>query len=224
MILFSILLKLAGNYYPNNLAQVNKNLDSIPIQKSSGPVNIDQRVLNLMAQAKESGVGFFKGIVDFFKSYQFKEIIFIVKFIFIIISALLALLLFLLILKIIFRSPVKKTLKSATKKVVHPSRSIPLVFNKKKIARKIAKIDKRIESGVEENYKMALLEIDVLFDSIVKNLGYGTEKKLSNIADIKAAGKLNKKIIEEKKYKLSYEDAKKSVDAYKDGLKELGVL
>jgi hypothetical protein len=219
-----MLLKLAGNYYPNNLAQANKNLDSTPIQKSSGPVNVNQGALNLMAQAKEDGVGFFKGIVDFFKSYQFKEIVFIVKFIFIIISALLALLLFLLILKIIFRSPVKKTFKFVTKKVVYPSRSIPLVFNKKKIMKKIAKIDKRIESGVEENYKMALLEINDLFDSIVKNLGYGAEKKLSNITDIKAAGKLNKKIIEEKEYKLSYEDAKKSVDAYKDGLEELGVL
>lgn len=223
MILFSILLKLAGNYYPNNPAQVN-NLESIPVQNSSGPVNINQWALDLMAQAKEGGVDFFKGIVDFFKSYQFKEIIFIVKFIFIIISALLALLLFLLILKIIFRSPVKKTFKFVTKKVVYPSKSIPLVFNKKKITKKIAKIDKRIESGVKENYKMALLEMNALFNSIVKNLGYGIEKKLSNIADIKAADKLNKKIIEEKEYKLFYEDTKKSVDAYKDGLKELGVL
>ena len=219
-----MLLKLAGNYYPNNSAQVSTNLDSTPVQNSSGPVNVDQWALNLMAQAKEGGVGFFTGIVDFFKSYQFKEIIFVVKFIFIIISVLLVLLLLLLILKIIFRSPVKKTFKSVTKKVVYPSKLTPLVFNKKKIARKIAKIDKRIESGVKENYKMALLEINALFDSIVKNLGYGIEKKLSNIADIKAAGKLNKKIIEEKEYQLSYEDAKKSVDAYKDGLKELGVL
>lgn len=192
------------------MAQINKN--------------VDQWTLNVMAQAKESGVGFFKGIIDFFKSYQFKEIVFIIKFIFIIISILLALLLFLLILKIIFSSFTKKTFGFATGKVIYPSKLNPLVFNKNKIMKKISKIDKRIESGVKENYKMALLEMNVLFDSIIKDLGYGIEKKLSNIADIKTAGKISKKIIEEKEYKLSYEDAKKAVDAYKDGLKELEVL
>ena len=59
---------------------------------------------------------------------------------------------------------------------------------------------------------------------ILKNIGYGIEKKLTNIDEIKAANKLNDKILEDKKIKISKEQAEKSVEAYRQGLRELEML
>lgn len=173
----------------------------------------------LLAQVQNFFTDGWENITDFFASYQWQEMVFAAKSILIVISFLLALLMFLLLVKIIVISPIKKSLYKTSK-----TRYASPVFNKQKIKKNWGKVEKRVKSGVEVNYKLAILEANKLFDRVVKELGYGVEKKLPNADDIKAAGKFKDKLIEEKKLKVSKEEAEKITETYKKGLEELGML
>jgi len=157
-------------------------------------------------------------IATFFTSYQWQEILFTAKVIFIIISFLLLLAIIALLIRIIVISPLERSFFKRSKSERGP------IFSNKKIKKRWTKIEKRFESGIEANYKLALIEADKLFDRVVKEMGYGKEKKLANIDEIKSAGKLKDKVIEEKKYKLSKEQTKEALKAYKNGLEELELL
>lgn len=178
--------------------------------------NIDKNANGFLNQAAVFFADLWQKIIDFFGSYKWQEIVFVVKFIFIIISLLLIILIIILLLKIITGSTLHKPLIS--------SRRLEPTFNKKKISRKWKKIAKRIESEVEANYKLAVLEADKIFNNIIKEFGYGTEKRLSNIDEIKQASKFKEAVIEDKKLKISKEEAQKTVEAYRKGLEELGAL
>lgn len=157
-------------------------------------------------------------IATFFTSYQWQEILFTAKVIFVIISFLLLLAIIALLIRIIVISPLERSLFKRSKSERGP------IFSNKKIKKRWTKIERRFNSGIEANYKLALIEADKLFDRVVKEMGYGKEKKLANIDEIKSAGKLKDKVVEEKKYKLSKEQTKEALEAYKNGLKELELL
>lgn len=175
------------------------------------------REQQILAQASNFFTDTWQKIVDFFTSYQWQEIVFTIKVIFIIISFLLLLAIIFLLFRMIIGSIL-------TKPLAKKSHKTGPVFNKKKIKKRWQKVDKKIKSGLEANYKLALLEADKIFDRVVKEIGYGREKQLSNIDEIKQANKLKDSIVEDKKLKISKEEAEKSIAAYKKGLEELGVL
>jgi Na+-transporting methylmalonyl-CoA/oxaloacetate decarboxylase gamma subunit len=169
----------------------------------------------LLAQTKNFLTDMWEKINTFFNSYTWQEILFNIKVVFVVITFILFLFLVILIIRIKIISPLKRYFLKAKKEEK---------FNKKKLEKKIKKIDNRIKSGIEANYKLAVLEIEKLFDRVLKEIGYGAEKKLDSIDEIKQAGKIKKNIIEDKKTTLSKESAEKAVSAYKKGLKELGIL
>ena len=167
-----------------------------------------------MAEAKNAWIGLWNTIMEFFKSYQWKEILFGIKVGLFIFSLLLLLAIILVLLKSI-------TLNSLAK----PASNLKsIVFDKKKMARKWAKIEKKLNTGAEANYKLAILEADNFFDEIIKSVGYEKEKSLSNIIEIKMARKIKNNIIEDSGFLLTYEDTKNFLAAYKVGLEELGAL
>jgi hypothetical protein len=94
----------------------------------------------------------------------------------------------------------------------------------KKNQKRWLKIEKKLNSGQEANYKLAILEADALYDEYLKILGHEKENGLSNINEIKMAKGVRKKIVDDNQYVLTREEAEKSVYAYKKGLGELGVL
>jgi hypothetical protein len=143
-------------------------------------------------------------IIDFFKSYKFKEIIFTLKMISVILSILLVACLLIIIVKSV------KLGRAATKI--------------KKNNQRFLKIEKKLISGQKETYKLAILEADALYDDCLKILGYEQEKKLSNFDEIKKARQVKKQIIDNNHYALTKEEAEKSISAYKHGLRELGAL
>ncbi len=142
--------------------------------------------------------------VGFFKSYTFKEIIFNLKTISLILSLL-------FLAGIIFVIWETMCLGKTVKKI-------------KKVTKRWLKIEKRLKSGQEANCKLAILEADALYDENLKILGYEKEKGLSNIDEIKLAKSIKRKIIDDNQYILSREEAEKSISAYKKGLEELGML
>ena len=87
-----------------------------------------------------------------------------------------------------------------------------------------AKIGKRFNSGVEANYKLAILEADNFYDESLKILGYEKEKTLSNIEEIKRTKRIKNRIIDDSNFILTRENATDGLIAYKKGLEELGIL
>lgn len=152
----------------------------------------------------------------FFTSYQWQEIVFTIKVIFIIISFLLLMAIIFLLARIIVGSMIRRPLIK--------SRKPEPVFNKKKIKKRWEKVNKKIKSGLEANYKLAIIEADRIFDRVLKEIGYGKEKKLSNIDEIKQANKIKNNVVEDKKLKISKEQTEKAIEAYRKGLEELGLL
>ena len=168
----------------------------------------------LLAQAKDFFVNLWETIADFFGSYKFQEIVFSLKFVFILISFILSVLIVLLILKIIVSSFTKRN-------NVFKSNNLSPSFNTKKIEKKWLKIENKIKSGVEANYKLAIIEAEKVFNSVLKEFGHDFKKKLSNVDDFKIADKLKNDIIEDKKLEVSKEQAESAVIFYKKGIEEL---
>lgn len=86
------------------------------------------------------------------------------------------------------------------------------------------KIIRRLNSGIEANHKLAILEADRLYDESLKILGYDKEKTLNNLDEIKKAKKIKNHIIDDSNFKLTAENAVYGLIAYKKGLEELGIL
>lgn len=178
----------------------------------------EQNAFEMLAQVKNFFVDAWENIAEFFTSYQFKEIVFTIKIILILISIFLVAIIFGLLCKIIITSMLSKPLYKSRKPKPAP------IFNKKKIRKRWEKVEKRLKTDLEANCKLALIEADKIFDRVIKELGYGVEKKLPNADGIKAANKLKNKIIDDKKLKLSKSEAETAVGEYKKGLEELGML
>lgn len=176
------------------------------------------RELKLFAQVGGFFSDVWEKLNDFLGSPQWENALFNIKIGFLILSILLVVLIILLILKISIITPLHRSFKRPSAKSDTP------VFSKKKIAKRWTKIENKLNSGIEANYKLAVIEADKLFDMILKNFGYERGKKLTSIDEIKAAGKIKDKIFEDKKIKISKEEAEKLIEAYKKGLEELEVL
>jgi len=169
----------------------------------------------ILAQAGNYFTNIWEKIVNFLTSYQWKELIFALKTASIIISLIFGFLIVVLLIKVNIGSKVKK--------VFSPSKPVP-AFNKKRIQKKWIKIEKRLKTGAEANFKLAVLEADKIFNDILKDVGYEAEIKISNKDEIKQAGKIKNKIIDDSEFSLTEIEAQKIVDAYKRGLEDLGAI
>lgn len=105
----------------------------------------------------------------------------------------------------------------------------------KKFEKKWQKILKRLKKGDENNLKLAIIEADKLFDNLLLRMGYRgqdleerlklmTSAQLSNLEEIQQAHRIRDRIVQEKYYRLSTEEAEKSISAYEKAFKELMVL
>ncbi len=221
MNLFLKSLKFSGNFtnnpqYIDNAA--NNNLaDNVGKMVANTNGNYDQvmrqGIVRFMAQARTVWTDFGASVFDFFKSYKFKEIVFTLKTI----SLILSLILLAIIIYVFIKS---NSLGKAKVTTINPK----AVFKKKKTQKKWAKIEKRFNSGNEANYKLAIIEADNFYDECLKILGYESEKNLSNADEVKKARKIKGKIIEDSDFVLTTGDTKNSLDAYKKGLEELNVI
>jgi len=212
MTLFLKSLKFTGNYLnnPDYTNTVNSNMN----YSHNGDV-IRGQFIDLMAQARNAWIDFGASVVDFFKSYTFKEIIFTLKTVSLILSFLaLAMIIFIFFKSNALGKPAKQIVEVAggSKKKI------------KKVLRKWAKIEKKLASETESNYKLAVLEADNLYDEILRAVGFEKEKTLSNLDDIKNAKRIKRNIIDDSGFLLTRAETENSLNAYKKGLEELGAL
>ena len=108
-------------------------------------------------------------------------------------------------------------------------------FGAKKMTRQWGKIAERLETGLETEYKLAIIEADDMMDASLKRMGYDgqtLEKKLEkltlatlpNIQQLYEVHQLRNNVVHDPDYQLSLEEAKKALDAYNQALRDLQIL
>jgi len=108
-------------------------------------------------------------------------------------------------------------------------------FGIRKIVKTWNKITKSLETGLESEYRLALIEADSVLDNIFKRMGYKgealgerldklTSTTLPNLEQVREVHKIRNSIIHDPDYKLTLEEAKKALETYEQALRDLQVL
>ena len=108
-------------------------------------------------------------------------------------------------------------------------------FGVRKIVRDWQKIKAGLITGQESEYKLAVFKADAMLDRILTGMGFGgktlgerltrlTTASLPNIEDVKQAHKTRNNIVHDPDYRLSLEEAKKTVETYEKALTDLRAL
>ena len=108
-------------------------------------------------------------------------------------------------------------------------------FGAKKASKKWIKISKRLESGKESEYKLAVIEADDLLNDVLKNMGYKgetikekldqiEESVLPNIEEVRQAHQVRNDIVYDPDYQLTLEQAKKTLDIYERTFRDLELI
>lgn len=105
-------------------------------------------------------------------------------------------------------------------------------YGARKTAKAWAKIRRRLETGIESEYKLAVIETDSMLDDILKRMGYEgeglgerleklTSAALPNIEKVWQAHKIRNNIIHDPDYKLTLEETREILDIYQKALRDL---
>jgi hypothetical protein len=108
-------------------------------------------------------------------------------------------------------------------------------YGLKKIVKEWTAITRRLDTGLESEYKLAIIEADSLLDDILKKMGFGGETlgeklekltyvSLSSVDDAREAHKTRNNIVHDPDYRLSLDDAKKTISIYEKSLIDLQAL
>lgn len=108
-------------------------------------------------------------------------------------------------------------------------------YGTKKLAKQWAKIAVRLESGLESEYKLTVIEADSMLTDVLQASGYAGETLadrlkqltpiiLSNVDEILECHKIRDSIVHDPNYKLSSEEAKKTVSVFEKALTDLGAI
>ena len=108
-------------------------------------------------------------------------------------------------------------------------------YGLKKFIKEWKKIEERLDTGLESEAKLALIEADSLLDEALKRLGYPGEslgerlEKLAvdimpNLSQVQEVHKIRNNIIHDPTYKLNLGEAKKALAIYEKALINLDVL
>jgi len=108
-------------------------------------------------------------------------------------------------------------------------------YGVRKLARIWAKIMVRLERASESEYKLAVIEADGLLDDTLKRMGYAgeslgdrlkqlTEATLPNLDLLLKAHKIRNDIVHDPDYRLSLEQAKRTLKIFEQALRDLQAL
>jgi len=108
-------------------------------------------------------------------------------------------------------------------------------FGMKKWVRHWEKIKERLDSGLESDAKLSLLEADSMLNDVLKNMGYEgnnlTERLeklttgiLPNLDEVLEAHKIRNNVVHDPSYKIEINEIKKILDIYEKAFVSLDVL
>ena len=106
-------------------------------------------------------------------------------------------------------------------------------YGSRQISKRWSKIKKRIESGSESEYKLAVIEADDFLNEVLEKHGYegkNFQETLDKAAkfimpiidDVLAAHEVRNSIVYDPNYKLDTEQAKKILSAYQSAIDSIG--
>lgn len=108
-------------------------------------------------------------------------------------------------------------------------------FGVKKLTKQWLAIAARLETGLESEYKLAVIEADSTFGDVLKAMGYGgetlgerlekvTSAIVPNIEEVRQSHKIRNNIVHDPDYRLNLEETKKAITIYEKALIDLGAL
>lgn len=108
-------------------------------------------------------------------------------------------------------------------------------FGISKIAKQWRKITTRLETGIESEAKLALIEADSILDDVLKKMGYSGETLderlksvtptiIPNVAEVLEAHKIRNNIVHDPDYRLNLDQARNTLAIYERALRELDLL
>ena len=107
-------------------------------------------------------------------------------------------------------------------------------YGQREMTKQWEKIKKRVESGAESDYKLAIIDADDFLVEVLDNRGYdgkdfeeiiGKAGRLIApiLKDVLSAHELRNSIVYNPDYKLSADEAKKVLDIYESVVKDIGI-
>lgn len=105
----------------------------------------------------------------------------------------------------------------------------------RKILKQWTKTRQRLETGLESEYKLAVIEADSTLDEVLRKMGYlgdtigeRLEKinvaVLPNVEEVREIHKTRNNIVHDPDFRLNLDEAKKVIAIYEKALTELGAL
>jgi len=105
----------------------------------------------------------------------------------------------------------------------------------RKILKQWTKTKGRLETGLESEYKLAVIESDSTLDEVLKKMGYAGDTigerlekinvaVLPNVEEVRNAHKIRNNIVHDPDYKINSDEAKKAMAIYEKALADLGAL
>jgi hypothetical protein len=105
-------------------------------------------------------------------------------------------------------------------------------YGLRKVVKDWAKITARLETGLESEYKLAVIEADSILNDILKRMDFGgktlgerleklTTAILPNLEQIWETHKIRNNIVHDPDYRLTLDEAKRVLDIYEQALRDL---
>jgi len=105
-------------------------------------------------------------------------------------------------------------------------------YGVRKVVKAWVKITARLETGLESEYKLAVIEADSMLNDILKRMGFGgetlgerlerlTAATLPNLEQIWEAHKIRNNIVHDPDYRLTLDGARRVLDIYEQALRDL---
>jgi len=108
-------------------------------------------------------------------------------------------------------------------------------FGVRRIVGEWSKTRARLDTGMESEYKLAIIEADSIIDDILSKMGFGgaslgerleklTAVSLPNLEELKAAHMTRNNIVHDPNYRLSLDEARQAIAIFEKSLTDLQAL
>lgn len=108
-------------------------------------------------------------------------------------------------------------------------------YGVRKIVKEWLKVKARLDTGMESEYKLGVIEADSMLDEILKSMGVGgaslgerlekiTAASLPDLENARLAHTMRNNIVHDPNYKLSLDEAKKTIAIFEKSLTDLQAL
>lgn len=169
----------------------------------------------------------FNNLISFFVSPSFSGWLFIIRIVFLVLSLILGVAVILLISK---NSYYRYLLTWDLQEILSYR-----PFGVKRIEKEWNLIKTRLDTGLESEYKLAVIEADNKLEDVLKRMGYPgeslgdrlekiTPNVLSNLEEIKQCHQTRNNIIHDPSYRLTIDEARRLVAVYEKAFQNLEVF